>query len=64
MTGKGPELRDLFWVCFGGEGGGVRWSAAEFTGAPDAAAFLVDGDEGAVEGEGGEGVGEFTDLLG
>lgn len=62
LAGKGTELRDLFWVCFGGEGGGVGRGAAEFTGAPDAAAFLVDGNEGAVEGEGGEGIGEFADL--
>ena len=64
LSGEGAEAGDLVWGGLFGEGGGVGWGGAEFTSAPDAAAFLVDGDEGAVEGKGGEGVGEVSDLLG
>ena len=48
LTSECSEAGDLVGRGFVGEGGGIGWGGAEFTGAPNAAAFLVDGDEGAV----------------
>jgi len=49
LSGEGAEAGDLIRSGFFGEGGGVGWGGGEFARAPDAASFLVDGDEGAVE---------------
>jgi len=64
LAGEGSKLSDLVRCPFCGEGGGVRRGGTECVGAPDATAFLVDGDEGSIEGEIGEGVGQFADLGG
>ena len=63
-SGEGSEPGALLKVALGAEGAGVGRSGAESGGAPDAAAFVVDADEGGVVGEFAEFVGEGAGLLG